>query len=102
MSTMRNSVMLIGRPTQKPQYFEFDNNDKKATFKLSVKETYKDALGETKELTQDFFCVGYGRIAERLKLVRQNQEIAVDGRLDVSADDGKAIIQVNDLFVIEP
>lgn len=102
MSTMRNSVMLIGRPTQKPQYFELDNNDKKATFTLSVTENYKDASGETIEVKQKIFCVGYGRIAERIKLVRQSQEIAVDGRLDVSTDDGKAVIQVNDLFVIEP
>lgn len=101
MSTMRNSVMLIGRPTQKPQYFEFDDNDKKATFTLAVTETYKDSFGEMREVTQKIFCVGYGRIAERLKLVRQSQEIAVDGRLDVSTDNGKAIIQVNDLFVIE-
>lgn len=99
MSTMRNSVMLIGRPTQKPQYFELDN---KSEFTLAVTENYKDASGETIEVTQKIFCVGYGRIAERLKLVRQSQEIAVDGRLDVSTDDGKAIIQVNDLFVIEP
>ena len=45
MSTMRNSVMLIGRPGAEPEIKTFNNN-KKARFSLAVTENKKNANGE--------------------------------------------------------
>ena len=45
MSTMRNSVMLIGRPCAEPEVRMFNNN-KMTRFHLAVTESKKNANGE--------------------------------------------------------
>ena len=51
MSTMRNSVTLIGRPGSDPEMKTF-NNKKKARFSIAIGENKKNANGEWVNDTQ--------------------------------------------------
>ena len=48
MSTMRNSVKLIGRPGADPQTRTFENNRSVTHFSLAVNESYQNAKKESK------------------------------------------------------
>ena len=101
MSTMRNDVMLIGFPT-KPV---MDSENKKARFKLSVKEDYKNGCG----IVNVFDCVGYEKMAQRIVAnVNEGKEIAIDGSLrnydyqDRLGDTHtRTEIVLHDLFIID-
>ena len=81
MSTMRNSVMLIGRPGADPEMKTF-NNSKKARFSLAVTENKKNANGEWVNDTQWFPIIAWGAIADRVeKNVKKGKRIAIDGSL---------------------
>lgn len=106
MSTMRNSVILIGVPTQ---VIIKDNNNviKQARFKLKVQETYKNSNNEFVTRCDVFDCVGYNgttiRIAEKVK---EGCELAIEGSLrSYGWQDEKGYhqhieVEVNDLFII--
>lgn len=95
---MRNSVMLIGRPT-KPMAQEY----KMATFKLIVREN------NDSQKHYRFDCVAYGTAAKRvLSKVEEGMQIAIDGSLrnfDYEDRQGHTHthteIVVNDLFLID-
>ena len=81
MSTMRNSVMLIGRPGAEPEMKTFNNN-KKARFSLAVTENKKNANGEWVNDTQWFPIIAWGAVADRVeKTVKKGKRIAIDGAL---------------------
>ena len=52
MSTMRNSVQLIGRPGADPEIKTFDSNSKVARFRIAVSETRLNANNERVNNTQ--------------------------------------------------
>ena len=82
MSTMRNSVMLIGRPGAEPEVKNFSNNNKVARFRLAVDERRMNANREWVNDTQWFTIVAWGRLAERVEnYVRKGLQVAVDGSL---------------------
>ena len=81
MSTMRNSVMLIGRPGAEPEMKTF-NNSKIARFRIAVNESRKNANGEWVTDTQWFPIVAWGPVADRVeKNVKKGKRIAIDGSL---------------------
>lgn len=81
MGTMRNSVTLIGRPGAEPEVKSF-NNSKKASFRIAVNESHKNAQGEWVDNTQWFPVVAWGPIAERVeKHVKKGARIAINGSL---------------------
>ena len=81
MSTMRNSVMLIGRPGADPEMKTF-NNSKKARFSLAVTENKKNANGEWVNDTQWFTLVAWGKTADRVeRYVKKGLQVAIDGSL---------------------
>ena len=108
MSTMRNSVMLIGRPGADPEMKTF-NNSKKARFSLAVTENKKNANGEWVSDTQWFPIIAWGPIADRVeKNVKKGKRIAIDGSLrnnEWTDDKGQrhsvTEVWVNDLFLID-
>ena len=108
MSTMRNSVMLIGRPGAEPEIKAFNNN-KKARFSLAVTENKKNANGEWVSDTQWFPIVAWGAAAERVeKNVRKGKRIAIDGSLrnnewtdDKGQRHSNIEVLINDLFLID-
>ena len=108
MSTMINSVMLIGRPGADPE-MKTINNSKKARFNLAVTENKKNANGEWVSDTQWFPIIAWGPIADRVeKNVKKGKRIAIDGSLrnnEWTDDKGQrhsvTEVWVNDLFLID-
>ena len=108
MSTMRNSVMLIGRPGAEPEVKTI-NNSKIARFRIAVNESRKNANGEWVNDTQWFPIVAWGPIADRVeKNVKKGKRIAIDGSLhnnEWTDDKGQrhsvTEVYVNDLFLID-
>jgi len=108
MSTMRNSVMLIGRPGAEPETRTF-NNSKMVRFRIAVNERRRNANNEWVDNTQWFPVVAWGSVADRVERnVKKGQMIAIDGSLrnnEWTDDKGKrhtvTEIWINDLFPIE-
>ena len=109
MSTMRNSVMLIGRPGAEPEVKNLSNNNKKARFSLAVTERRKNANNEWVNDTQWFTLIAWGAQATRVENnVRKGQQIAVEGMLhnnewtdDKGQRHSNTEIWINDLFLID-
>ena len=82
MSTMRNSVMLIGRPGAEPETRTFNDNRIVTRFNLAVNETRRNANHEQVKDTQWFTVVAWDKTAERVALaVKKGKRIAIDGTL---------------------
>ena len=109
MSTMRNSVMLIGRPGAEPEVKSFSNNNKVARFRLAVTESHRNANNEWVNDTQWFTLVAWGKLADRVENnVKKGLQVAVEGTLhnnEWTDDKGQRRsnieVWVNDLFLID-
>lgn len=98
MSTMSNSVMLIGRP-DKNAY----ESDGKVEFNLLVTERIQDLkTRDWKSSTQSIRCVCYNEtlISKMGGRVQREKRIAIDGRLIVDKD-SKCEIIIQDFFLID-
>ena len=74
MSTMRNSVMLIGIPTKPIMTNSYGKET--ASFKLAVRDD------NDKQTIYNFDCVGYDGVVQRiLRFVEQGRMVAIDGKL---------------------
>ena len=109
MSTMRNSVMLVGRPGADPEVKKFNDNKKVARFNIAVTESYKNANDEWVNTTQWFPVVAWNGMADRVeKLVKKGVQISIDGKLhnnEWQDDKGQnhivTEIMLEDVLVIE-
>ena len=109
MSTMRNSVMLIGRPGAEPEVRNLSNNNKVARFSLAVDERRMNANREWVNDTQWFRIVAWGKTAERVENnVKKGLQIAVEGSLrnnewtdDKGQRHSNIEVLINDLFLID-
>jgi len=109
MSTMRNSVMLIGRPGAEPEIKNVGNSSKRARFSLAVSERQRNANDEWVNNTQWFSIVAWGMTADRVeKVVKKGQQLAVEGKLrnnEWTDDKGQrhntVEIWIDDLFPME-
>ena len=109
MSTMRNSVMLIGRPGAEPEVRNLNSNNKVARFRLAVDERRMNANREWVNDTQWFTIVAWGKMADRVENnVRKGLQVAVDGSLrnnEWTDDKGQRHTNIevwaNDLFLID-
>ena len=82
MSTMRNSVTLVGRPGAEPEMRNLSNNNKVARFRLAVNESRKNANHEWVNDTQWFNIVAWGNTADRVQQkIRKGMLIAIEGSL---------------------
>ncbi|MDR0968984.1 MAG: single-stranded DNA-binding protein [Lentimicrobiaceae bacterium] len=82
MSTMRNSVQLIGRPGNDPEVKTFENDRTVARFTLATNDYYYNQKGERIDDTQWHNIVAWGKIAETVqKLVKKGKLIAIEGKL---------------------
>ena len=108
MSTMRNSVMLIGRPGAEPEVKNLSNN-KVARFRLAVDERRMNANREWVNNTQWFTLVAWGKTADRVERnVKKGLQVAVEGSLrnnewtdDKGLRHSNTEIWINDLFLID-
>lgn len=82
MTTLKNSVQLIGRLGTDPQIRTFESGKKMASFSLATNESYTNNKGEKVDDTQWHNIVIWGNkvdIAE--KYLKKGSEIAVQGKL---------------------
>ena len=109
MSTMRNSVMLIGRPGAEPEMRNLNNNGRVARFRIAVTESHRNANNEWVNDTQWFSIVAWGNVANRVeKVVKKGQQVAIEGKLrnnEWTDDKGQrhyaTEIWIDDLFPME-
>ena len=109
MSTMRNSVMLIGRPGADPEMRNLNSNGKVARFRLAVNERRKNANREWVNDTQWFNMVAWGNLAERVENnVKKGMQMAIEGTLrnnEWTDDKGQrhstTEIWINDMVLME-
>ena len=64
MTTLRNSVQLIGRLGMDPEVKTFENDQTKVRFTLATSDYYKNKEGERVEETQWHNIVAWGRLAK--------------------------------------
>lgn len=82
MTTLRNSVQLIGRLGIDPETKTFGDNKSKVRFSLATSDYYKDKEGERQEETQWHNVVAYNKTADIAeKYLKKGQEIAVSGKI---------------------
>jgi len=82
MTTLSNSVHLIGRLGIDPKSFEFDGGKMKTTFSLATSDYYKDAKGERIQETQWHNIVAWGKIAKiAADYLNKGKEIALECKL---------------------
>ncbi len=81
MSTLKNSVQLIGRLGKDPEIRTFDSG-KKASFTIATNETYKNQKGEKVEDTQWHNLVIWGKLADVAgQFLKKGSEVAIQGKL---------------------
>ena len=92
MTSMRNSVQLIGHLGKEVELREFTNDRKMARFSLATNSYYKDKNGEKIQSTQWHNVVAWGKTAELMeKILKKGNEVAIHGRLiyrNYEANDG--------------
>lgn len=82
MSTLRNSVQLIGNLGNDPEIVNLESGRKLAKFSLATNETYKNQQGEKVTETQWHNLVVWGKTAEIAeKYLAKGREVAVNGKL---------------------
>ena len=90
MSTLTNSVRLIGRVGNNPEVKNFDGGKKVATLTLATNEVYYNDKNEKVENTQWHNLVAWGKVAEIIeKFVEKGKEIAIEGKLTYRTYDDK-------------
>src|SRR5580704_15504754 len=82
MSTIRNSVRLIGNLGQAPDVKNLANNKKLAKFSIATNEVYNNDKGEKVTETNWHNIVAWGKTAEIVeKYLQKGKEVAIEGKL---------------------
>ena len=82
MSTLKNSVKLIGNVGQTPEIRELESGKKMARFSVATNESYYNKQGE--KVTQTYWhnLVAWGKTAEVIEnYVQKGNQIAIEGKL---------------------
>jgi len=83
MTTLRNSVTLIGRLGADPEMKTLANDRKMARFSLATDEYFRDKNGESVKETQWHNVVAWGNTAGLVeKLLTKGRETAIHGKLN--------------------
>jgi single-strand DNA-binding protein len=82
MTSLKNSVQLIGRLGNDPQIRNFESGKQMATFSLATNETYYNNKGEKVNDTQWHNIVVWGKKAKIVDdYLKKGSEIALEGKL---------------------
>jgi single-strand DNA-binding protein len=82
MSTLRNSVRLVGKLGLDPEVRNFENDRKLTKLSLATNETYKNDKGDRVTDTQWHNLVLWGMQAKLAEeLLKKGDEIAIEGKL---------------------
>jgi len=107
MTTLRNSVQLIGRLGKEPEVRTFDSGKKMATFSLATSETYYNNQGEKVQETQWHNVVVWGKKVDVIeKYLHKGNEIALQGKIQTRSYEKEGEkryvteINLNDLLML--
>ncbi|QYA25068.1 single-stranded DNA-binding protein [Gramella sp. MT6] len=82
MSTLRNTVQLIGHVGNDPEIVNLESGKKLAKFSVATNESYKNAKGEKITDTQWHNIVAWGKTAELIEnYVPKGKEVGIEGKL---------------------
>lgn len=82
MSTLKNSVQLVGNLGNNPEMTTLESGKKLAKFSIAVNESYKNQEGEKVTNTNWFSIQAWGKSAELVeKLLIKGSEVAINGKL---------------------
>ncbi len=82
MTTLKNSVNLIGRLGNDPEMKTFGENRRMARFSLATNDYYNDSEGNRVTETQWHNIVAWGKTAEIAeRLLNKGKEAAIQGKL---------------------
>jgi len=82
MSTLRNTVQLIGHVGNEPEILNLESGKKLAKFSVATNESYKNAKGEKVTDTQWHNIVAWGKTAELVEnYVPKGREVGIEGKL---------------------
>ncbi|EHQ28380.1 single-stranded DNA-binding protein [Mucilaginibacter paludis] len=82
MSTLKNSVRLVGNLGMDPEVKVFDNNRRLAKLSLATSESYKNDKGEKVTETQWHNVIIWGAQAKFAEdILKKGDEVAIDGKL---------------------
>ena len=108
MTTLKNSVQLIGRLGNDPEVRSFDSGKTMATFSIATNEVYYDNKGDRQENTQWHNVVAWGKKTQIIeKYLKKGSEIAMEGKLinrsyETKEGDQRYVTEVslNELYMI--
>lgn len=82
MTSLKNSVRLMGNLGNDPEIRTFESGKKNASFSLATNETYYNSEGEKVEDTQWHNIVAWGKKVEIIEqYLKKGSEIALEGKL---------------------
>lgn len=82
MSTLKNSVRLMGHVGNDPEVKVFGDDKKLARLRIATNEVYRNANNEKVEQTQWHQLVFWGKQADIVeKYIQKGKEISVEGKL---------------------
>jgi single-strand DNA-binding protein len=82
MTSLRNSVKLIGHLGADPEIKTLEGGKVVAKFSLATTENYKNTRGEKVISTEWHRLVAWGKVAELLqKYAHKGTEVAIEGKL---------------------
>lgn len=82
MSTLRNTVQLIGHVGNEPEIVNLESGKKLAKFSIATNESYKNSKGEKITDTQWHNIVAWGKTAELIEnYVPKGKEVGIEGKL---------------------
>ncbi|MUP45304.1 single-stranded DNA-binding protein [Gramella sp. BOM4] len=90
MSTLRNSVQLIGHVGNDPEIVNLESGKKLAKFSIATNEIYKNQKGERITNTQWHNIVAWGKTAEIVEnYVPKGKEVGIEGKLTTRSYEDK-------------
>ncbi|MCP9199483.1 single-stranded DNA-binding protein [Gramella sp. GC03-9] len=90
MSTLRNSVQLIGHVGNDPEIVNLESGKKLAKFSIATNEIYKNQKGEKITNTQWHNIVAWGKTAEIVEnYVPKGKEVGIEGKLTTRSYEDK-------------
>lgn len=82
MTSLKNSVQLIGRLGNDPEIKTFESGKQMASFSLATNESYTNNKGEKVQDTQWHNIIAWGKKVDIIeKYLKKGSEIALEGKL---------------------
>lgn len=82
MNSIKNSINLIGRLGNDPEFRNLENGNKLVKLTLATKDIYNNLNGEKVIDTQWHKLIAWGKVAENMNVfLKKGNEIALTGKL---------------------